>query len=200
MLSNFVLPMRNVLTKKIMFADSATVSAAAVASEVSSSTGASEVTKLLETGTDVESSSVTIEKTPAKKIKSDKSDGNPAESFYLTSLIAAYYMSPFWIACCIVDYTFLFTIFSNDALNYLMLSGLMHAMYNLSSFGFLSRVSTPTTHAIANVFKRVFTIWSAVVFFGTSEDKMTLLTVAGLTTSTLGLFWYGNLSASSKKL
>lgn len=198
MLSNFVLPMRNVLTKKIMFSDSAAANAsnstsatAELGSSSHSAHGTSESSRLLD---DAETS----EKTP-KKLKVEKGEGNPAESFYLTSLIAAYFFSPFWIACCILDYTFLFKIFSGEGLYYLMLSGFMHASYNLSSFGFLSRVSTPTTHAIANVFKRVFTIWSAVAFFGTSEDKMTSLTVFGLAISTIGLFWYGNLTASSKK-
>ena len=135
---------------------------------------------------------------PQSAIKKPKSDGNPAESFYITSLYAAYFLFPFWLAFTAFDYTFLFRIFEYNACFYVMLSGFMHASYNLSSFGFLSRVSTPTTHAIANVFKRVFTIGSAIVFFGSAEKGFSTLTIVGLTVSTLGLFWYGSLTAAAK--
>ena len=182
--------MRNVLTKKIMFADTAATTTSG------SSIVNSENTKLLALENADEAATV-AEKEISKK--SGKGEGNPLESFYLTSLIAAYFLFPFWAIACTIHYVFLERILTGDSLKYVMLSGLMHAAYNLSSFGFLSRVSTPTTHAIANVFKRVFTIWSAVVFFGSSETSMTSLTVGGLLVSTIGLFWYGSITASSSK-
>jgi hypothetical protein len=127
-----------------------------------------------------------------------KKKSDPAESFYITSLYAAYFLMPFWSISCILDYAFLGHIFSPQAFPMLALSGLMHALYNLSSFGFLSRVSTPTTHAIANVFKRVFTIWSAIVFFGNTDKVLSPLTIGGLLVSTVGLLWYGSLTAAAK--
>jgi hypothetical protein len=213
--------MRNVLTKKIMFTDpgpgsasgsgsgsvsssGALLSPSSAHSLPSGSTHATESTKLLDgqpTPSDEESgeNSIATPSKTSKPTKGEKGDGNPAESFYLTSLIAAYFMLPFWLLCSLIDVEFLSKIFSHDALLYVLLSGLMHASYNLSSFGFLSRVSTPTTHAIANVFKRVFTIWSAIVFFGATDDAMTPLTIGGLAVATAGLFWYGSLTASNKK-
>lgn len=187
MISNFVLPMRNVLSKKIMIS-------VATADNVNAA--------ITSTTPDAGHCSDNIEGQAPEKlalIKKAKSDGNPAESFYMTSLLAAYFLFPFWLGACIVDFSFLGRIFSRDALTMSLLSGLMHSSYNLSSFGFLSRVTTPTTHAIANVFKRVFTIWTAIVFFGSSDDNMSPLTVAGLAVSSLGLFWYGSITAGSKK-
>ena len=135
---------------------------------------------------------------PPVAIKKTK-DGNPAESFYMMSLVAAYFLLPFWFLTCLIDYSFMNRIYDVESLSYVMISGFMHASYNLSSFGFLSRVSTPTTHAIANVFKRVFTIWSAIVFFGQTDNVLKPLTIGGLAVSTLGLFWYGSITANAKK-
>lgn len=182
MLSNFVLPMRNVLSKKIMMSTADTVNAG------------TENEKLLRGSS--EHGGDTPDILPQKK---NKSDGNPAESFFLTSLFASYFLFPFWLLAGIADYSFIPIIYSKNALMYVLLSGLMHAMYNLSSFGFLSRVSTPTTHAIANVFKRVFTIWTAVVFFGSTDSTLSPLSIAGLVLSTIGLFWYGSITANTGK-
>jgi hypothetical protein len=195
MLSNFVLPMRNVLSKKIMINDG-----------LSTQNPSGENRRLLDNASLGKGSEHSEENPPSPIVtpppaskKASNKEGNPAESFYLTSLIAAYFMLPFWAIVSIYHYQFLIKVYSYDIVKYVMLSGLMHASYNLSSFGFLSRVSTPTTHAIANVFKRVFTIWSAIMFFGNTDSSMSTVTVVGLAISTIGLFWYGNITANTKK-
>lgn len=80
-----------------------------------------------------------------------------------------------------------------------------HSIYNLSSFMFLSRVS-PLTHAIGNVFKRVFTmlsavVWTAIVVSTTSPTDThsypvsvgSLHMIIGFIIACFGLFYYATI-------
>ena len=80
--------------------------------------------------------------------------------------------------------------FGPKAWSDLVYSGVTHAVYNIASYGVLSRMKSPTTHAIANVFKRIFTIGSAVVVFGDSDTQLTIISYMGLVIASIGLIWY----------
>ena len=80
--------------------------------------------------------------------------------------------------------------FHSDAWMNLGYSGVTHAVYNIASYGVLSRMQSPTTHAVANVFKRIFTIGSAMMVFGNTDTKLTVLSYIGLAIASIGLIWY----------
>ena len=119
-----------------------------------------------------------------------KSSLDAVEVFYRVSFLGLYLILPFIICFILLDGLYVLRSFGSKAWSNLVYSGVTHAVYNIASYGVLERMRSPTTHAIANVFKRIFTIGSAVVVFGDSDTKLTIVSYIGLVIASIGLVWY----------
>ncbi|KNC97094.1 uncharacterized protein SPPG_09475 [Spizellomyces punctatus DAOM BR117] len=75
---------------------------------------------------------------------------------------------------------------TNDASTYLVLGASLHFAYNLFSFAVLDKLS-PVTHAVTNVMKRVMTIISSLLYFGTPFN---LAQFFGFILANTGVGWY----------
>ncbi|KAJ1562702.1 hypothetical protein HK096_005175 [Nowakowskiella sp. JEL0078] len=69
----------------------------------------------------------------------------------------------------------------------LVRAGAFHFLYNLFSFDVLSQVSSPVTHSLFNVGKRVVTILYSMFYF---KNRLVPINMIGIMLANLGVFWY----------
>ena len=133
MVSNFTNPLRNVLSKRIM----GTVSSREEKESTTAQTEGGEMQKLIPSKNEtvaVEEEQIDIDLDMSSRQK------DSFEVFFTLSLHSSYLMVPIWIIVNITNHGFVHTCFRGSAFLNLLFSGILHAAYNLSSFGFLSRV------------------------------------------------------------
>jgi hypothetical protein len=117
----------------------------------------------------------------------DQNDNNSSLTIYfhicsLSFLICA----PLYLfSYILIDNSFISNI-NYDICFYLAIGSIFHFFYNLISLNILTGLST-LTHSVLNVIKRLITIFSALIYFGT---RMTSIQFIGMFISDFGVLLY----------
>ena len=183
--SNFLYPLRNVLGKKSM--------QLGVDNDDEDDNNETKhiLSNYLHENTETYSSGgIDKHENPLLEASRGKKSMDAVEVFYRVSFLALYLIFPIFILLMLLNGMYVLQKFHSDAWMNLGYSGVTHAVYNIASYGVLSRMQSPTTHAVANVFKRIFTIGSAMMVFGNTDTKLTVLSYIGLAIASIGLIWY----------